>query len=72
MDMQKITGLWKNKDKNGRTYLSGKMNAINTVMIMQNDYKRNDKDPDYWVYLKQYSKKKNGQQAPQKTGDDEL
>jgi len=57
MDMTKITGLWKSEDKNGNTYLSGKMNAITQLMIMQNTYKKEDREPDYWLYIKPAVKK---------------
>lgn len=53
MDGTKLTGLWKNKDKNGNTFLSGSLNAIAQVMVMPNTFKKegDDKAPDYYLYL---------------------
>ena len=43
--MINVTGLWKNKDKNGNTYYAGNMGGVR-VLIFQNDKKGNDKAPD--------------------------
>jgi len=50
--LQKLAGVWKNKDKNGKVHLSGKFNYHYQILIMKNDYKgEEDRGPDYWVYL---------------------
>jgi hypothetical protein len=53
MDATKLTGLWKNKDKKGNTFLSGTLNAITNLLIMPNTFKKegDDKAPDYYVYI---------------------
>ena len=53
MDATKLTGLWKNKDKNGNTFLSGSLNAITNLLVMPNTFKKDDEDkaPDYYVYI---------------------
>jgi len=53
MDATKLTGLWKSKDKNGNTFLSGSLNAITQLMVMPNTFKKegDSKAPDYYVYL---------------------
>lgn len=53
MDAIKLTGLWKNKDKKGNTFLSGSLNSISNLMIMPNTFKKEDDDkaPDYYLYL---------------------
>lgn len=53
MDATKLTGLWKNKDKNGNTFLSGSLNAITQIMIMPNTFKKEDetRSPDYYMYI---------------------
>lgn len=53
MDATKLTGLWKNKDKNGNTYLSGSLNSIAQIMVMPNSYKNEDdaKAPDFFLYV---------------------
>ncbi len=42
----KLTGLWKNKTKDGKTYLSGNL-GMSRLHVLPNDYKRGEKDPDY-------------------------
>jgi uncharacterized protein (DUF736 family) len=58
-DMVKITGLWKQQDKNGQTYLAGTLSQVSKVMVMPNSYKKTESDPDYFFYLgaKEYEKK---------------
>lgn len=53
MDATKLTGLWKNKDKNGNTFLSGSLNAITQIMVMPNTFKQEgeSKAPDYYMYI---------------------
>lgn len=68
MDMIKVTGLWKNKDKNGNTYLSGALNNITQLAVMPNTFKRNEKDPDYFVYIK--PSKKSGEVPIQNESND--
>lgn len=53
MDATKLTGLWKNKDKNGNTFLSGSLTPITNIMIMPNTFKKEDdaKAPDYYMYI---------------------
>jgi uncharacterized protein (DUF736 family) len=58
MDMTKLTGVWKNTDKNGNTYLSGSLSPITNLMIMPNTFKKTgDKAPDYFVYIAPREKK---------------
>ena len=47
----KLTGLWKQKDKNGQTFLSGSLSPISKVLIMPNTFKKAEKDPDYFFYF---------------------
>ena len=53
MDATKLTGLWKNKDKNGNTFLSGSLNSITQIMVMPNTFKKEDdaRAPDYYMYI---------------------
>jgi uncharacterized protein (DUF736 family) len=48
----KIGALWLQKDKNGKTYMSGSVGETK-VVIFKNNYKKEDKHPDYIVYEKQ-------------------
>ena len=52
----KLTGLWKNKMKNGDTFLTGKLNSQAGFIILPNSFKKQEKDPDYYLYLRQNEK----------------
>jgi len=56
-DLIRLTGLWKSKDKNGNTYLSGNLTGITSLMVMPNTFKKKETEPDYIVYLKASDKK---------------
>lgn len=72
--MIKLTGLWKNKSKNGMEYLSGRLGNAK-VMIFPVKNKKSDKSPDYELVLAEYEHKENnsnnelssGQVAAQKS-----
>jgi uncharacterized protein (DUF736 family) len=54
MEGVRLTGLWKNKGKDGRTFLSGKLNDLSSFLVFPNDRKQEgDKGPDFFLYLKQ-------------------
>lgn len=52
-----ISGLWEGKDKNTNFMLSGKMNPSAKYVIVKNSYKRNERDPDYWLMVAKIDKK---------------
>jgi len=58
--MIKITSLWKNKSKSGTEYLSGYL-GDSKIMVFPNGYKKEDKHPDYVVYIAPNKKKDEGQ-----------
>lgn len=53
--MLQISALWK-KEKNGKTYLSGKLGNSN-LLVFPNSYKEEDKHPDYLVYVAEAKRK---------------
>jgi len=53
----KETGLWKNKTKEGQIYLAGNLNGITQLSVMPNKFKRSERDPDYFVYIRANKKK---------------
>jgi hypothetical protein len=57
-EMVEITGLWKGKDKNGNTYMTGYMGNAK-VLIFANTYKEEDKHPDYKMYIAPKKKESN-------------
>lgn len=65
MDMIRVTGLWKQTDKSGHTFLSGNLNPISSVMVMPNTFKKDGKEPDYFLYFKQNEKKEAGKEEKQ-------
>lgn len=60
MDGTRLSGLWKQKDKQGRTYLSGSLGSAR-LLVMPNDYKKTEKEPDYVVYVVPAEKKEASQ-----------
>lgn len=52
-----LTGLWKNKTKDGITYLSGNLSPRAKIMIFENKKKTQPSDPDYTVCLAPIDKK---------------
>ena len=57
MDGVKLTGLWKNVNKNGKTFLSGSMGGVK-VLVFPNDYKKTEMDPDYNLFFAPKEEKK--------------
>ena len=47
----KLTGLWKEKSKDGKDYLSGTMMPGAKLLIFPNGFKKRPNDPDYIAYL---------------------
>ncbi len=46
----RLTGLWKNKSKNGNHFLGGNLGTAR-VIVLPNTYKEKDTDPDYNLYI---------------------
>jgi hypothetical protein len=65
-DMIKITSLWKNKTKDGGTYLSGYLGDLR-LMVFPNKHKKEDKHPDFNVYVA--AKDKPAEGGGKKQGD---
>lgn len=72
MDGTRLTGVWKNKTKDGKTYLSGNL-GLSRLLILPNDFKRTEKDPDFNVFVCPQEKKdkpKNGTPGSDDPWDD--
>ena len=67
--MIKVTGLWKNKGKDGKLYLSGRLGYSANMLILPNNYKKEEKDPDYNLFITE--PKKREQQKPAETTNDD-
>ncbi|WP_394794911.1 hypothetical protein [Armatimonas sp.] len=50
-DMIKLGGLWTNKDKNGDTYLTGKLSPGVKILIFKNQYRESENHPTHIMYL---------------------
>lgn len=65
----KIGALWKGKDKDGQPILSGSMNVETRILVLKNGFKREDKQPDYYVYLVASEKKEGSAKQDRKDED---
>jgi uncharacterized protein (DUF736 family) len=68
----KIAGLYKQKSKRtGKTYLTGKLNFQSRMLVLPNDKKQADNEPDFNVFLVAVEEKP--KPTPQtKPADDDL
>ena len=69
-ELTKVTGLWKNKGKDGKTFLSGKF-GMAFMLVYPNRYKKKEKEPDYYVCLRN-DKKRPEQKKEENSGAEEL
>lgn len=51
MEGTKIARLWKQKTKDGKVYLTGSMTSVTRLVIIENDRKKDPKEPDYYAYV---------------------
>ena len=51
MEGTKIARLWKVKGKDGKVHLSGAMTSMTRLVIVENDRKTHDRQPDYYAYV---------------------
>lgn len=63
MDGVKLTGLWKNTSKDGKTFLSGSLGGVK-VLVFPNAYKKADADPDYNLFFAPKEDKRKDTAAP--------
>ena len=43
--------LWKQTSKNGKLYLSGSMSRVTRLIVVENEKKKEDDEPDYYAYI---------------------
>ena len=58
--MNKLGGLWQNKDKNGNTYFSGKVNDQKIIIFKNKQKQEGETYPD-WIVYESESKKEEKQ-----------
>lgn len=68
MDGIRIGGLWKNKTKDGKSYLSGNFGTCR-ILVFPNEKKEKESQPDFSIHLVENKPKENGGKAS--SGDDE-
>lgn len=51
MEGTKIARLWKQTTKDGKVYLTGSMTSVTRLVIIENDRKKDPKEPDYYAYV---------------------
>lgn len=50
-NLVEMCALWKQESKSGDTYLSGSLNKNTKVLVLKNNFKSKDSEPDYRVYF---------------------
>jgi hypothetical protein len=55
-----LCGLYKNKTKSGDDYLGGKLGYGVWANVYKNKNRRGDRDPEYWLVLRQAEKRSEG------------
>jgi hypothetical protein len=58
-----LGGLWLNKSKAGKTYMSGRLGTGGKVMVFKNPHKRKDSDPDYYLMLGEWERGEGGRKS---------
>jgi hypothetical protein len=66
-DLIRLTGLWKSQTKAGDIVLSGSISPTSKLIILPNNYKQKDSEPDYIAFMAPYEKQEKKQpDKPQK------
>ena len=63
----RLTGLWRSETKAGDTMLTGSFSPSSKLVILPNNKKQKESDPDYIAFMAP-SEKKEEKPAQQKTG----
>lgn len=69
-NMIKVGGLWSNKDKDGNSYLTGKLNPGVKILIFKNKYRESENHPTHILYIAPVEQQGQGQQ--EESADDLL
>jgi len=67
----KIGGVWANKTKDGKNYLTLPLTWSSKIMIFKNGFKKSDTDPDYIAYLVPVDREYNSDKTDDKPDDSE-
>ena len=55
--------LWKKTTKSGKDYLTGSMSRVSRLIVVENDKKKEDDEPDFFAYI--VPNRGSGQEAEQ-------
>lgn len=70
-NLVEIFALWKNTSKSGETYLSGRLGS-SRVLVLKNNYKENDNQPDYRVFVAKQENDGNGNGGKGSKGNEDI
>lgn len=68
-DMLNICGFWKRKDKNGKTFLVGRLTRTTTLMFFENSKKSKETDPDMYLCIAKAEERPAPAPEPEATHD---
>ena len=68
-DLIKLGGLWTNKDKNGKTYLTGKLSPSVRILIFKNEFRESENQPTHILYLSQVEQQPGEENKPEEQDD---
>lgn len=68
-DLIKLGGLWTNKDKNGKTYLTGKLSPSVRILIFKNEFREAENHPTHILYLSQVEQQPGEENKPEEPDD---
>lgn len=69
-DLIRVMGLWEEKDSNGNMMLSGTLSGRVKANIVQNNFKKGEREPDYFLTIVQYERQDNPGEGSQPQGEE--
>lgn len=63
-DIIKITGLWKKRSKKGQEYLTGSFGPFSKVMILKNNDRKTENEPEYFICIAPKAKREEQKAQP--------
>ena len=66
--MIKIAGLWAKTSKKGNRYMAGRINAGSKVLLLKNERRQGDNDPEWLLFITDGEKQAEGQGQTQQGG----
>jgi hypothetical protein len=57
----RLAGLWEKKDPEGNSVFSGSLNSISELIVIPNNFKKEETDPDYFLCIQSKNTKRLGE-----------